>query len=331
MKPIDVYTGPKPSELVSLEAYRFDPDFLPNCKPSFLQDLTKLELIFIGSTLSTRSFGEAKAFIRCVLSTQTNPQQLRSLNDNFLNFAPSTTLHIEDSYHRLQGLASRCPKVANLVDIMSTQLDQYSTLHQLCISFNGGKDCTVLLHALVTLLYYRRRSQPFDLLNLLLIKTTEPFPEQDAFIRRISTYFRCRLITYRSTDLKSALWHVKRDQTGLNGIFMGVRRSDLPEQIRDKLQPVQVTDVDRDWPEFTRISPLLDWTYSDIWNYILELDVPYCALYDRGYTSIGDPHNTIPNPSLLKRIKIPEFPGIEEYYLPAYLLDQENTERNSRV
>jgi phosphoadenosine phosphosulfate reductase len=36
-----------------------------------------------------------------------------------------------------------------------------------------------------------------------------------------------------------------------------------------------------------KISPLLDWSLSDVWAYIKQFNVPYSALHDRGYTSIG--------------------------------------------
>jgi phosphoadenosine phosphosulfate reductase len=36
-----------------------------------------------------------------------------------------------------------------------------------------------------------------------------------------------------------------------------------------------------------KINPLLEWSYLDIWGYIRTHDVPYNALHDRGYPSIG--------------------------------------------
>jgi phosphoadenosine phosphosulfate reductase len=36
-----------------------------------------------------------------------------------------------------------------------------------------------------------------------------------------------------------------------------------------------------------KINPLLDWTHDEVWSYIREHDVPYNALHDRGYPSIG--------------------------------------------
>jgi phosphoadenosine phosphosulfate reductase len=36
-----------------------------------------------------------------------------------------------------------------------------------------------------------------------------------------------------------------------------------------------------------KANPLADWTERDVWRYIAEHDVPYNALHDRGYDSIG--------------------------------------------
>jgi phosphoadenosine phosphosulfate reductase len=36
-----------------------------------------------------------------------------------------------------------------------------------------------------------------------------------------------------------------------------------------------------------KINPLANWTKRDVWNYIVENDVPYNPLHDRGYPSIG--------------------------------------------
>jgi phosphoadenosine phosphosulfate reductase len=37
----------------------------------------------------------------------------------------------------------------------------------------------------------------------------------------------------------------------------------------------------------TKINPLVDWTIEEVWAYIKKHDVPYNALHDRGYPSIG--------------------------------------------
>lgn len=37
----------------------------------------------------------------------------------------------------------------------------------------------------------------------------------------------------------------------------------------------------------TKFNPLIDWTEDDVWQYIRANDVPYNALHDKGYPSIG--------------------------------------------
>ncbi|KAI9733291.1 MAG: hypothetical protein M1834_003375 [Cirrosporium novae-zelandiae] len=41
-----------------------------------------------------------------------------------------------------------------------------------------------------------------------------------------------------------------------------------------------------------KLNPLANWSFSQVWAYIKEHDVPYNALVDRGYKSVGDWHST---------------------------------------
>lgn len=71
-----------------------------------------------------------------------------------------------------------------------------------------------------------------------------------------------------------------------------------------------------------RINPLLDWNCANVWEYLLKNSVPYCSLYNIGYTSIGNMNNTVPNPHL----KINE-----NIYLPAHKLNDDTLERAGRL
>jgi phosphoadenosine phosphosulfate reductase len=46
--------------------------------------------------------------------------------------------------------------------------------------------------------------------------------------------------------------------------------------------------------ELWKANPLADWSEDDCWAYIREHGLPYNALHDRGYASIGDAHSTLP-------------------------------------
>ncbi|KAH8060508.1 hypothetical protein JL722_4611 [Aureococcus anophagefferens] len=85
----------------------------------------------------------------------------------------------------------------------------------------------------------------------------------------------------------------------------------------------QAFEPSSDWmPPFMRVNPILDWTYGDVWAFLRAFDLPYCALYDGGYTSLGSAPPTSRNPALL---------GDGGAYKPAHLLEDWSLERAGRV
>ena len=69
---------------------------------------------------------------------------------------------------------------------------------------------------------------------------------------------------------------------GLDAWITGLRR----EQAVTRTE-VRKVDVDADHAGIFKINPLADWTWDQVWAYIRAHDVPYNALHDRGYPSIG--------------------------------------------
>jgi len=59
-------------------------------------------------------------------------------------------------------------------------------------------------------------------------------------------------------------------------------------------------------------------------QFIKHLDIPYCGLYDMGYTSLGGTTDTHPNPALRAGSR-----GDGEYR-PAYELTEDDEERLGR-
>jgi phosphoadenosine phosphosulfate reductase len=74
---------------------------------------------------------------------------------------------------------------------------------------------------------------------------------------------------------------LRRALSGLDAWITGLRRE----------QSVTRTGVHKlHWDEgnkLVKVNPLVDWTREDVWAYIRDHNVPYNALHDRGYPSIG--------------------------------------------
>ncbi|KAF7636478.1 PAPS_reduct domain-containing protein [Meloidogyne graminicola] len=195
-------------------------------------------------------------------------------------------------------------------------LDKYS-LEQISLSFNGGKDCTLLLHLLRACV--NRKYGENKQINAFYIKSNDEFPEIINFVHSISEKYNLNIFEFNG-PLKTGLIYLKSQKPEIIATLMGSRSTD-PKAAKMKSK---CEWTEPDWPPFLRVCPLLDMTYSDVWILLRSLCIPYCSLYDQGYSSLGERSKTMKNPHLI----IKENNGNEkEKYLPAYMLDDEKFER----
>lgn len=175
---------------------------------------------------------------------------------------------------------------------------------KLAIAFNGGKDNMVLLD-LISKYLVAHLDQSVITINLI----EEQFAE-------LNEHFEKMVALYKLAPIKLMhLKELKNSQPQIEGIFMGTRRSD-PKGA--KMEYFSKTTPG--WPEYILINPLLDFSYSQVWKYLIDGSIPICSLYYRGYTSLGSPQKTTQNPKLKR----------ENGYLPAWLLENEADERLGR-
>jgi thioredoxin-dependent adenylylsulfate APS reductase len=93
---------------------------------------------------------------------------------------------------------------------------------------------------------------------------------------------------YRSVELRKLCCAVRKVQplrralAGLDAWIAGLRREQGPTRAA-----VAKVEMDSANGGLVKVNPLADWTWEDVWRYIREHDVPYNALHDRGYPSIG--------------------------------------------
>ncbi|XP_070557327.1 FAD synthase-like [Ptychodera flava] len=207
--------------------------------------------------------------------------------------------------------------VRNSVTVIEECLDKYN-LDEICVGFNGGKDCTALLylfHAAV-----KRKHPDYDgKLQALYIKGSSSFPEVERFIQDCIQRYNLKLFQIQK-GMKAALTELQTEQPKIKAILMGTRKTD---PYSTKLSAFSMTDPD--WPQYMRVNPLLHWDYHHVWQFLRKLFIEYCFLYDKGYTSLGSMDNTKRNPLL----QYTDDAG-KVKYKPAYELEDGNLERHGR-
>ena len=189
------------------------------------------------------------------------------------------------------------------------------TLNQVCLGFNGGKDCTAVLHLLLIFIQSTFPEENQKLFGLYF-KDPNQFLEAQSFMEECELIYNFKMIIIDDGGIKVGLNSLKESHPDLKAIVMGTRRHD---PYSSHLKALTMTDDG--WPEYMRVFPILDWSYGEVWQFLRTFNIPYCKLYDEGYSSLGSNENTERNPALLIS---------SGQYLPAYNLDNEAYERLGR-
>lgn len=183
-------------------------------------------------------------------------------------------------------------------EVVDLVLDRFHPQVALACSFQ--KEEAVLLDMVLT-----RQPQA----RVFALDTHVLFPETYALWREVEKRYGVEVEVHEGPSLGrqaavhgEALWErnpalccsirkvapLARALAGLDGWITGVRRDQ---------SPTRANTPKLGWDErheLWKASPLADWSDDDVWAFIRERDVPYNALHDRGYASIGCTHCTQP-------------------------------------
>lgn len=152
----------------------------------------------------------------------------------------------------------------------------------------------------------------------LYIETNNPFTEIEKFVDSSARLYHLDLYKAKG-PMKQGLAQFLLNNPKIKAILIGTRRTDPHGGGLSSFTPTS-----EDWPKAMRVYPILDWDYKTVWSLLRTLNVPYCSLYDQGYTSLGDRNNTLPNPLLRND-------SLACGYEPAWKLQNESSEREGRI
>ena len=197
----------------------------------------------------------------------------------------------------IEALAARSEALA-AEELLAELVERFQPRLSLACSFQ--KEESVLLDMLL-------RIEPKA--RVFAIDTHYLFPETHELWRKVEQRYDTRIEVFegpsaeelaathgerlweREPDLYLSVAKVEplvRALGGLDCWVTGVRRDQSPTRAS---APKLGWDAAH---ELWKASPLADWSDDDCWTYIRERELPYNALHDRGYASIGDTHSTLP-------------------------------------
>ena len=183
-------------------------------------------------------------------------------------------------------------------DILRLCLDTFPGKVALACSFQ--KEESVLLDMLFEL---EPRARVFA------IDTHYLFPETYELWREVEARYATTIQVFEGPGPNAlAATHGERLWETNDGLYLAVAKVEPLNRalveldcwitgIRRDQAPTRATSAKLGWDEaheLWKANPLADWSDDDCWAYIRERNLPYNALHDQGYASIGDTHSTLP-------------------------------------
>lgn len=158
-----------------------------------------------------------------------------------------------------------------------------------------------------------RELKPNPPVPVLFLDTLHHFRETLELVERAKQHYNLDLHVYKNSEANNrkefadrygvALWHSNIEQfhhlTKVEPLQRGLEELNTVAWItgrrRDQSHTrAQMPIFERDKNGRIKVNPLANWTRKQMWGYLVEQEVPYNALHDLGYASIGDEPLTTP-------------------------------------
>jgi len=176
-------------------------------------------------------------------------------------------------------------RLARLFDEAMDTLKQYEPPEGYYLAFSGGKDSIVCYDLM------KRSGCKFDAhMNLtsvdppeLLAYVKEHYPDVERHRPELTMFQLIEKWCFLPTSKARFCCAVLKERGGSGRLVVtGIRKSESARRNKRTMFEISKTDKTK-----RMIHIILDWKDKDVWNYIRELAIPYCRLYDEGFRRIG--------------------------------------------
>jgi FAD synthetase len=224
-------------------------------------------------------------------------------------------------------------EIKQALKVLDDALRLYGPWSVLC-SFNGGKDACVILELVraAHAKYYMERKGETPLRpRVVYWDKADEFPEVLQFVKDNVASYDLDMISFgRGVSFGDGLQLLVENNTPDEttaasypmAFVLGTRSGDPNAGGQGVFAPSSSY-----MPAFMRVNPVITWNYGQVWQFLRSFHLPYCKLYEQGYTSLGGVEDTLKNPALF----VPGETESEGRYREAWMLSDYELERAGRV
>ncbi|XP_053693454.1 FAD synthase-like isoform X2 [Sabethes cyaneus] len=113
-------------------------------------------------------------------------------------------------------------KLKQTIQLLDKVFARY-TQNEIFISFNGGKDCTVLLD--IVMARFQKVKQEDCNVRCIYIQPSKPFEEIDVFVEKCMHHYGINIQVIKGT-VKSVLHQLCKETPNIKACLMGTRNTD---------------------------------------------------------------------------------------------------------
>ncbi|XP_023718759.1 FAD synthase isoform X2 [Cryptotermes secundus] len=186
---------------------------------------------------------------------------------------------LEDAYEKLQNYIKSCnnPFCLTAVNVIKQCLQEYSP-EEICVYFDGDIASNCVLHLYCALI---QKEGSIPRIQAVCIKEKQHLPELESFVVETITRYNINYDVFEYQQ-KSSFLQLSTRQPPIKAVIIG--NLSCEQQISDCKK---LFEENTDYSNIRWIMPLINWDKNDVWNFIRALTLPYCTLYDQGYTTVG--------------------------------------------